>query len=233
MLTSAAAAALDAALLTTTTLEVLTELAGEAVALAVSASFPPATHPRIICACGPGNNGADGLVAARHLVALGYGVRVVAPARPAAARADTEAARVWVRHHAALSAWDIDVLDGARLPDDADVYVDAVLGFSATGAPRAPLDALIAALAARGDRVVSVDVPSGWLVDGGAAGAGLPASALRPAVLVSLTAPKPCAAAHEGTHWLGLMAVPPRVARDFGLDSALWRGARAPVVRLA
>ena len=45
----------------------LMELAGLSVASAASTEYPPSTHPRVLVVAGPGNNGGDGLVAARHL----------------------------------------------------------------------------------------------------------------------------------------------------------------------
>jgi hypothetical protein len=48
-------------------LDQLMELAGLAVAVAATRAFPLPTHRRILIVCGPGNNGGDGLVAARHL----------------------------------------------------------------------------------------------------------------------------------------------------------------------
>ena len=45
------------------TLEQLMELAGLSVAAATRLVYPPKTHGRVLCACGPGNNGGDGLVA--------------------------------------------------------------------------------------------------------------------------------------------------------------------------
>ena len=55
------------------TLEQLMELAGLSVAAATQRVFPvtPDTHQRILVLCGPGNNGGDGLVAARHLAHFG------------------------------------------------------------------------------------------------------------------------------------------------------------------
>ena len=52
--------------------DALMELAGLSVASAVLKVFPPSSHPRILVVCGPGNNGGDGLVAARHLFHFGY-----------------------------------------------------------------------------------------------------------------------------------------------------------------
>lgn len=45
----------------------LMELAGLAVAEACFKSFPTHKYPNPLVICGPGNNGGDGLVAARHM----------------------------------------------------------------------------------------------------------------------------------------------------------------------
>ena len=45
----------------------LMELAGLSCSEAVAAVFPVVTHRRVLIVCGPGNNGGDGLVCARHL----------------------------------------------------------------------------------------------------------------------------------------------------------------------
>ena len=50
----------------------LMELAGLSVASAVAAEHSPRSHPRILIIAGPGNNGGDGLVAARHLHHFGF-----------------------------------------------------------------------------------------------------------------------------------------------------------------
>ena len=54
----------------------LMELAGLSVACSVFAEYPPSSHRRILVIAGPGNNGGDGLVAARHLYHFGYTVEV-------------------------------------------------------------------------------------------------------------------------------------------------------------
>lgn len=54
----------------------LMELAGLACATALASEYPAGTHSRVLVIAGPGNNGGDGLVAARHLYHFGYKVQV-------------------------------------------------------------------------------------------------------------------------------------------------------------
>ena len=46
--------------------------AGLSVAQSVYSEYPPTSHSRVLVIAGPGNNGGDGLVAARHLYHFGY-----------------------------------------------------------------------------------------------------------------------------------------------------------------
>merc|ERR1719235_2622441 len=57
----------------------LMELAGLSVATALAEEYPATTHPKVVLICGPGNNGGDGLVAARHLFQFGYAPTVYYP----------------------------------------------------------------------------------------------------------------------------------------------------------
>lgn len=231
-LTGAEAAAIDAALMTVPgfSLDTLMELAGLAVATAVYKTYGPAEYGRLLVVAGPGNNGGDGLVAARHLAHWGYKPVVVYPRPPS--RPATAA--LFAGLVAQLADLSVPVLEA--LPPVADLLappaaggfalcLDALFGFSFTPPARAPWDAIIAAMAAVAERrpgappgtgipLVSVDVPSGWHVeDGDTAGTGL-----APSMLISLTAPKACAAAFTGPHhWLGGRFVPPRLAATYGL----------------
>jgi hydroxyethylthiazole kinase-like uncharacterized protein yjeF len=56
-------------------LDQLMELAGLSVAQAVATEYPRESKPRVLIVAGPGNNGGDGLVAARHLHHFGYAVK--------------------------------------------------------------------------------------------------------------------------------------------------------------
>ncbi|RMX58424.1 hypothetical protein pdam_00019696 [Pocillopora damicornis] len=58
----------------------LMELAGLSVAVALTKAYPRGQdHPNVLICSGPGNNGGDGLVAARHLKLFGYNPKIYYP----------------------------------------------------------------------------------------------------------------------------------------------------------
>jgi hydroxyethylthiazole kinase-like uncharacterized protein yjeF len=145
---------------------VLMENAGRAVARAIAERWSP--RP-VSVLCGPGNNGGDGFVAARHLAAAGWPVRLGLLGERAALKGDAG-------HHAALWTGSVEPL-GTALLDGAALVVDAVFG---AGLSR-PVDGIarevIEALARRAIPSIAVDVPSG--LDGGSGevrGAAAPAA---------------------------------------------------------
>jgi len=141
--------------------ELLMECAGRLVAALAEAELAPGR--RVWVLCGPGNNGGDGLVAARHLHLRGVPVTAVLAADPA--RVCGDAARNLERAERSGVAF-----GGPRWrAEPGDVLVDALFG---TGLAR-PLEGEAAAalrriLAARPHcRVLSVDLPSGLDADRG------------------------------------------------------------------
>jgi hydroxyethylthiazole kinase-like uncharacterized protein yjeF len=103
----------------------LMELAGLSCAAAVHAAYPPDTHKRVLCICGPGNNGGDGLVAARHLFQFGYSPTVVYPKRPNKP--------LFINLATQMEMMGIPLLDGlpeGDLKDSTDVILDAIFGVS-------------------------------------------------------------------------------------------------------
>lgn len=59
------------------TLDILMELAGQSVANTVSLIDKEKKLKNVVVLVGPGNNGGDGIVSARHLSMLGYVVSLV------------------------------------------------------------------------------------------------------------------------------------------------------------
>jgi ADP-dependent NAD(P)H-hydrate dehydratase / NAD(P)H-hydrate epimerase len=144
----------------------LMENAGRAVADTVRARWSPC---RVLVLCGPGNNGGDGFVAARHLAAAGWPVRAgLVGARD---KLTGDAA-----HHAALWREPVLPLD-TKLLEGADLVIDAIFGAGLSRPVEDEVRAIIEALAARRLPIVAVDVPSG--LDGGTGevrGAAAPAA---------------------------------------------------------
>lgn len=220
-LTSEQVAQLDAAALEcgVTTLQLM-EIAGWQVARCVWAH----THGRagdLLVVAGHGNNGGDGLVAARHLATWGYRVRAVVIA-------DQSRLRGLVLDHVSASrrcGVDVHVgTDTAALAPGiagAGMVIDAILGTGLQRAPREPQASAIRAMNGGGTSILSVDVPSGLDATTG--------EAFDPCVRATLTCTLTAlkhglrnrdGAAHAGELWVA----------DIGMPAAAWErsGLRRP-----
>jgi NAD(P)H-hydrate epimerase len=192
----------------------LMELAGLSVASATCEVYPPRSHRRVLVLAGPGNNGGDGLVAARHLHHFGYEVEVCYPKRT---DKSIYTGLVIQLETLGVRFVDIETLRLEPLVVSHAVVLDAMFGFSFRGAPRAPFDELLEMLDHHNSppAIVAVDIPSGWDVDEG----DIKGTGMRPEVLVSLTAPKLGAKTFTGAHhFVGGRFVPPGIASEFGIE---------------
>src|SRR5436853_2156520 len=138
----------------------LMEAAGKAVAEVARAEFG-AAGKRVLVLCGTGNNGGDGLVAARHLA---NEARVtVLLARPPDQLATPEAQANFERLH------DVQILAGLDRSEEAiaeaDILIDALLGIGIEGPLREPYASLVRQMNKSGRPILSIDVPSGFGVD--------------------------------------------------------------------
>ncbi len=179
----------------------LMERAGLAVARWALAQAPHANPIKVWC--GPGNNGGDGLVAARHLHLAGRQVLVQLLAQ--ADELPTDAAVAWSAALAAGVPW----RGGPACEGGAAVHIDALLGLGARRAPSADLAQAIAHMNTGTARVLAVDLPSGLDADTGAL---LGATAVRADATLSLLTLKPgCFTAqgrdHAGQVWLDGLGV--------------------------
>jgi NAD(P)H-hydrate epimerase len=170
----------------------LMEAAGRAVAeaaLEVSAGGPA----RVVC--GKGNNGGDGLVAARHLATMGV---------------EAEVLLLWPAGELSEDARaNLDRFDGTvREPGDFDldpsgVVVDAIFGTGFSGSPRGPAADAIAAINACDAPCVAADIASG--VD--ASSGEVEGAAVDAQVTVSFHAPKLGHLIAPGKRHTGLLRV--------------------------
>ena len=135
------------------------EIAGWQVARWVFAIAAGRRDPILVVA-GHGNNGGDGLVAARHLLTWGLPVRVALVAEPERlgellTPPPRRAPQPWVRRSTEHPDGDLP----PELVGAAGIVIDALLGTGVRGDPRPPQARAIALLPA--GRTFAIDVPSG------------------------------------------------------------------------
>ena len=135
----------------------LMQRAGLATAQLAMAIAP---HARTVwLACGPGNNGGDGLEAAVHLQAWGKQATVTWLGSEAKATPDSKQA--WLRAKAA------GVTFAEQPPQAFDLAIDALLGIGAQRGPEGLMAQWLIAIQASNGPVLCVDVPTGLLADTG------------------------------------------------------------------
>src|SRR4051812_31092203 len=123
-----------------TPVEVLMDRAGRAVAWAVRRALHGVYGRRVVLVCGKGNNGGDGLVAARVLAGWGVRTTVCSLTEP------------------------VDRREFTRVLASADVVVDAMYGTGFRGTLAGDAAWIIEQLDGWPGELVAVDIPSG--VDG-------------------------------------------------------------------
>ncbi|MCD9030973.1 NAD(P)H-hydrate dehydratase [Luteimonas sp. Y-2-2-4F] len=151
--------------------------AGESAWRLAERTWPQAR--RLLVLCGPGNNGGDGYVFARHALAAGREVRALHPPGHAPRSALAQ------RAAAAFEAAGGRIEEAATALPPADLVVDALFGIGLDRAPGDGAAALIAAANACGAEVLALDVPSG--VDAGRG--AVPGAAIRAAHTLQFLAP--------------------------------------------
>ncbi len=146
---------------------VLMETAGRAVCTAAEDSFLGTWGAHVVVLCGTGNNGGDGLVAARALHARGANVRVVLAGPPATpdAVANLASVRAVADHNLTIQ----EVADARALANvRVDLIIDAMLGTGVRPSEspgeswlREPIRGLCAWANRHRAPVLSVDIPTG------------------------------------------------------------------------
>jgi hydroxyethylthiazole kinase-like uncharacterized protein yjeF len=148
---------------------VLMEHAGTLTARVLAGRFGPLAGRAVVVLCGKGNNGGDGFVVARHLLAAEAEVTAFLAGRPAEVKGD---ARVNLEAFANLggAVHPADGLAARRLKralEGADLVVDALFGTGLSAPLRDPARAWVRAVNRAGRPVAAVDIASGIDADTG------------------------------------------------------------------
>ena len=144
----------------------LMENAGHQVALEVSSRFKPGTAVAVFC--GTGGNGGDGFVAARHLLSLGFNVKVIL-----AGRAQDVSDKAAMENLASIRSLREEIplyeaYDSTLIPKiTVEIVVDALLGTGAKGKLRPPILQMVSQINAMKAFRVALDVPTGIDADTG------------------------------------------------------------------
>ncbi|MDB5352523.1 MAG: yjeF-like protein [Planctomycetota bacterium] len=173
----------------------------------------------VVIACGPGNNGGDGGVVARHLDAHGPSVRVVWFAHKEKIAGDAAV------QHKILAASGIDQqewtgpIDQERLDalfSQADWIVDGLLGTGLTRPVEGVLRDVIEAMNRSGKPILALDLPSGLDADSGEPlGIAVRASQTATFVAPKLGFARPGAEAYTGRVSVVEIGVPRKLLEGF------------------
>ncbi|MBV9626002.1 MAG: NAD(P)H-hydrate dehydratase [Acidobacteria bacterium] len=193
----------------------LMENAGSAVAEFIVSTYPNATTIGVIC--GKGNNGGDGLVAARQLAASGRKVRVLmlAPGSEFQGDARLNLEKLPVKPLAAASGADLETHESGEV-FESDVLIDAILGSGFRPPVAGHYAEAIRRINSVRAPVVAVDIPSGADADVRGTQTGTVA---RANAIVTFTAPRP---AHVfGDLTCGPIVIAPIGSPDEAIQSSL------------
>lgn len=203
---------------------VLMENAGRAIAeaalrLAAERFGGRGGRSRWLVLAGRGNNGGDGLVAARHLLEAGAQAAVVYAEPPERLTGDAALQRdAAARFGVPIAVYAPGAIDWREY----DGVIDALLGTGTRGEPRAPYGALIGEANGSGLPIVAADIPSGLDADTGE----LHEPCIRAAVTVALAFAKRGLMQYPGAEAAGdvrvaPIGIPARLADEQGI-AAYW-----------
>jgi len=135
------------------------EIAGNKFALHVKDYFKKLNGKNILVLSGTGNNGGDGLSAARYLANWGANIKVVL------AKPDLKAAP---KHHLKiLKTMKIIIQINPNLLPQSDLIIDSLLGYNQQADPRPPFNNLINQANNSDTPIFSFDNPSGLNIENG------------------------------------------------------------------
>jgi NAD(P)H-hydrate epimerase len=214
----------------------LMRAAAGAVAAFTQQQFPLAR--RVTVLCGRGNNGGDGMMAARLLAAAGLEVTTLLLGAPDGFSADVVTA--WGELLASAAPGTVHVVEAVEDLTvhnealQADLLVDAVVGTGFKPPLKGLAKAALEWVKGSGAPVLSIDLPSGWAADAIEAAAAGPVFSSD--AVITFTAPKPAHVFGQLTRrWDQAVVVAPIGSPEGAIVSTLavdWAGSAMALVRM-
>jgi len=204
----------------------LMENAGRAAAvLARQMLLGQTIGKRVACLVGAGNNGGDGMVAARHLSNWGAVVKVIS------GTSKDKMKSVPLGQLNIIEKMGIPILSTDHTLGDYDLLIDSLIGYGLEGNPRDRIATIIKDANASGCPILALDVPSGMN-----ATTGKPYDpCIKATATLTLALPKtgflaPGASPYVGDLYLADISIPRKVYQNFGQQNILFQ--KDPLLRI-
>jgi NAD(P)H-hydrate epimerase len=197
----------------------LMENAGRATATLARQMLQGTTFgKRVACLVGGGNNGGDGMVAARHLANWGADVKVIVGATKDKMK-DVPLGQLRI-----LEKMGIPILSTDYAPGDYDLLIDGLIGYGLEGNPRERVAMMIKDANVSGRPILALDLPSGMNATTGEAYD----PCIKATATLTLALPKtgflaPSAPPYVGDLYLADISIPRKVYQSFGQRNILFQ----------
>jgi NAD(P)H-hydrate epimerase len=173
---------------------------------------------RVACLVGGGNNGGDGMVAARHLANWGASVKVIAGTSKDRMK-DVPLGQLHI-----IEKMGIPILSTEYVLKDYDLLIDGLIGYGLEGNPRDRIATMIKDANSSGRPILALDVPSGMNATTGEAYK----PCIKATATLTLALPKTgflarSTSSYVGDLYLADISVPRKIYESFGQKSVLFQ----------
>ncbi len=173
---------------------------------------------RVACLVGGGNNGGDGMVAARHLANWGADVKVIVGTTKDKMK-DVPLGQLHI-----LEKMGVPILSTDYALRDYDLLIDGLIGYGLEGNPRDRVAMMIEGANSSGHPVLALDLPSGMNATTGEAYD----PCIKATATLTLALPKtgflsPSASPYVGDLYLADISIPRKVYQSFGQQNILFQ----------
>ncbi len=173
---------------------------------------------RVACLVGGGNNGGDGMVAARHLANWGADVKVIVGTTKDKMK-DVPLGQLHI-----LEKMGVPILSTDYALRDYDLLIDGLIGYGLEGNPRDRVTMIIEGANSSGHPVLALDLPSGMNATTGEAYD----PCIKATATLTLALPKtgflsPSTSPYVGDLYLADISIPRKVYQSFGQQNILFQ----------